>query len=82
MAENAKASEWLLQRPSANYPSSNKTTGGPGPHMTAGLFGIKWFLMALADNKQNDLAYDVLTTPSYPSFKWMMDNAIDNATTM
>ena len=47
-----------------------------------GLFGIKWFLMALADNEHNDLAYDVLTTPSYPGFKWMMDNEFDNATTI
>ena len=45
MVENARASEWILQRPSPNYPASNQTTGGPGAHMTAGLFGIKWFLM-------------------------------------
>jgi hypothetical protein len=82
MAANARASEWILQRPSALYPKSNKTTGGAGPHMTAGLFGIKWFLMALADGGMNDLAYDVLTTPTYPGFKWMMNNDVDNATTM
>lgn len=46
--------------------SCKAAKGGPGPHMTAGLFGIKWFLMALADNEHNDLAYDVLTTPTYP----------------
>jgi hypothetical protein len=82
MAENARASEWILQKPSANYPSSNATTGGPGAHMTAGLFGIKWFLMSLADGGLNDLAYEVLTTPTYPGYKWMMNNAIDNATTI
>lgn len=48
----------------------------------SGLFGIKWFLMALADGNQNDLAYEVLTTPTYPSYKWMMNNEIDNATTI
>lgn len=36
MVENARASEWILQRPSPNYPKSNQTTGGPGAHMTAG----------------------------------------------
>ena len=96
MAENAKASEWILQKPSPNYPKSNVTTGGTGTgtkrrsvwlffvlfendslprqardkhreetlikarfcvsagagaHMTAGLFGVKWFLMALAVRK-------------------------------
>jgi hypothetical protein len=38
--------------------------------------------MALADGNENDVAYEVLTTPSYPSFKWMMNNEIDNATTI
>ena len=84
MVENARASEWILQKPSTLYPNSNKSSfqGGAGPHMTAGLFGIKWFLMALADGGMNDLAYDVLTTPTYPGFKWMMHNEVDNATTM
>jgi hypothetical protein len=80
MAQNAQASEWILQKPSPSYPASNATTGGPGAHMTAGLFGIKWFLMALADGGMNDLAHEVLTTPSYPGYRWMMDNAIVNAT--
>jgi len=82
MAENARSTEFVLQKPSPNYPASNATTGGPGAHMTAGLFGIKWFLMALADGGMNDLAYEVLTTPSYPGYRWMMNNAIDNATTI
>lgn len=49
---------WRLlvwQKPSPNYPTSNATTGGPGAHMTAGLFGIKWFLMALAGEAFNQL---------------------------
>ena len=50
--------------------------------MTAGLFSIKWFLMSLADGGMNDLAYEALTTPSYPGYKWMMQNSIDNATTI
>ena len=72
MAENAQASEWLLQAASKNYPASNKTTGGAGAHMTAGLFGVKWFLMSLADGGMNDIAFEVLTTPTYPGFRWMM----------
>ena len=51
-------------------------------YFASGLFGIKWFLMALADGNQNDIAYEVLTTPTYPSFKWMMNNEVDNATTI
>lgn len=35
-----------------------------------------------ADGGMNDLAYEVLTTPSYPGYRWMMDNAVDNATTI
>jgi len=50
--------------------------------MTAGLFGIKWFLMSLADGGMNDLAYEVLTTPTYPSFAWMMNNPFANASTI
>merc|ERR1711865_614560 len=38
--------------------------------------------MSLADGGMNDLAYETLTTPSYPGFKWMMQNSIDNATTL
>ena len=72
MVENAQASEWLLQAASKNYPASNKTTGGAGAHMTAGLFGVKWFLMSLADGGMNDIAFEVLTTPTYPGFRWMM----------
>merc|ERR1712050_515658 len=56
--------------------------GGQGPHMTAGLFGVKWFLMSLADGGLNDLAYEVLTTDTYPSFRWMMNNEFANATTI
>ena len=56
--------------------------GGPGPHMTAGLFGIKWFLQSLADGSMNDLAYAALTARSYPGFKWMMHNSVCNATTI
>lgn len=47
--------------------------------MAAGLFGIKWFLMALADGGMNDIAYEVLTTPTYPGFRWMMNNDIVSA---
>ena len=45
--------------------------------LVAGLFGVKWFLMALADGGMNDLAYEVLTTPSYPGYRWMMNNLVD-----
>eukprot|EP00041_Stephanoeca_diplocostata_P037610 m.1430057 g.1430057 ORF g.1430057 m.1430057 type:complete len:1055 (+) comp25071_c0_seq3:71-3235(+) len=56
--------------------------GGVGPHLTAGLFGIKWVLMALADGGFNDLAYEMLANPSYPGLRWMMNNPFANATTI
>jgi len=56
-------------------------TGGPGPHMTAGLFAIKWFLLSLGDGGMNDLAYEALSNPSFPSPKFMMSNPFSNATT-
>ena len=63
-------------------PDCAHSEGGPGPHITAGLFGIKWVLMALADAGMNDLAYDMVTTKTYPSLGWMMDNPFSNATTI
>ncbi|CAB9522605.1 K05989 alpha-L-rhamnosidase [Seminavis robusta] len=63
-------------------PECSEARGGPGPHMTAGLFGVKWFLMALADGGLNDLAYDVVTTKSYPGLRWMTNNPFSNATTI
>ena len=59
-----------------------KAKGGPGPHLTAGMFGIKWVLMALADGGENDLAYDIVATDSYPGFRWMTANPFSNATTL
>jgi alpha-L-rhamnosidase len=67
---------------STPQPSCKTAEGGPGPHMTAGLFGIKWVLMALADNGLNDLAYDIVTTETYPGLRWMMKNPFANATTI
>eukprot|EP01065_Artemidia_motanka_P025898 TRINITY_DN30832_c0_g1_i1.p1 TRINITY_DN30832_c0_g1~~TRINITY_DN30832_c0_g1_i1.p1 ORF type:complete len:944 (+),score=232.22 TRINITY_DN30832_c0_g1_i1:49-2832(+) len=76
MVDNAKGASYV--------PGSGQgpKKGGPGPHMLAGLFGVKWFLMSLADGGEQDLAYEVLTTTSYPSFLWMMNNEYDNATTI
>ncbi len=39
-------------------------------------------LQALSDNGLNDLAYEIVTTPSYPSLAWMMNNEYANATTV
>ena len=63
-------------------PGCADAEGGPGPHLTAGLFGIKWVLMALADGGGNDLAYSMLTSETYPSFGWMLRNPWANATTL
>ncbi|CAB9517107.1 Alpha-L-rhamnosidase [Seminavis robusta] len=63
-------------------PGCQSAHGGPGPHITGGLFGVKWILMALADGGENDLAYDMVTTRSYPGIRWMTNNPFSNATTV
>ena len=63
-------------------PGCKEARGGPGPHITGGLFGVKWILMALADGGQNDIAYDMVTNPTYPGLRWMMNNSFANATTI
>jgi alpha-L-rhamnosidase len=68
--------EWAAE------PMCKYAKGGPGPHMTAGLFGIKWVLMALADGGMNDLAYNLVTTETFPGLGWMMNNPFANATTI
>lgn len=87
MTDNAKNATFLKARggqtdPNGRTYNCTDCEGGPGAHMTAGLFGIKWFLMSLADGGMNDLAYEALTSPSYPGYKWMMHNSIENATTL
>jgi alpha-L-rhamnosidase len=84
MAANARAASGLSGacRGGDFGAQCTAAAGGPGAHMTAGLFGIKWFLMALADGGMNDLAYETLSAPSYPSFKWMFHNDFANATTL
>jgi len=84
MEGNARAASFLPHAcQGSSFPKlCPSAKGGPGPHMTAGLFGIKWFLMSLGDGGMNDLAYEVLTTPTYPGFKWMMNNPFANGTTM
>ena len=37
-------------------------------HMLVGMFGIKWFLLALADAGHTDLAYHAIATETYPSY--------------
>ena len=56
--------------------------GGAGAHLTAGLFGIKWVLMSLADGGENDLVMEMLTQQTYPSYGWMLNNPFGNATTL
>merc|ERR1719454_1793042 len=81
MADNAREASFLPHACSGkSFPNQCPSAkGGPGAHMTAGLFGVKWFLMSLADGGLNDLAYEVLTTDTFPSFRWMMNNEFANA---
>eukprot|EP00658_Telonema_sp_P-2_P055596 TRINITY_DN4418_c0_g1_i9.p1 TRINITY_DN4418_c0_g1~~TRINITY_DN4418_c0_g1_i9.p1 ORF type:complete len:291 (-),score=57.84 TRINITY_DN4418_c0_g1_i9:362-1234(-) len=64
-----------------NTAGQGPVQGGSGPHITAGMFGIKWALMALSDNGLNDLAFEAVSSPSFPSLGWMMKNQFANATT-
>eukprot|EP00928_Gymnodinium_smaydae_P037929 TRINITY_DN26270_c0_g3_i1.p1 TRINITY_DN26270_c0_g3~~TRINITY_DN26270_c0_g3_i1.p1 ORF type:complete len:1010 (-),score=119.70 TRINITY_DN26270_c0_g3_i1:356-3385(-) len=84
MAANARAASFLPHACSGSaFPNTCPyAKGGPGAHMTAGLFGIKWFLMSLADGGMNDLAYEVVSADTFPSYKWMMNNPFANATTL
>ena len=51
-------------------------------NMLVGMFGIKWFLMALADLGETDLAYKSIATETYPSYGYMLSNNYTNATTI
>eukprot|EP00729_Bicosta_minor_P015712 gene15712-27472_t len=75
MADNARDTAYIAapggttqKDPNGLVYNCTDCGGGPGAHMTAGLFSIKWFLMSLADGNMNDLAYETLTTPSYPGW--------------
>lgn len=49
------------------------------PHLLAGLFGVKWVLLALSEAGMNDLAYKMVTQVDFPSYGYMLKN---NATTL
>ena len=84
LADKARRASYLpgACRGAASLQGCQGAEGGPGAHLTAGLFGIKWVLMALADGGLNDLAYEMLSSDSYPSYHWMMNNPFANATTI
>ena len=84
LAENARGASFLpgACRGSSSLPGCNTARGGAGSHLTAGLFGIKWVLLALADGGMNDLALEMLTSTTFPSFGWMQNNPFANATTI
>ena len=85
LVDNARTATSFLPhacRGNASLAGCTQAHGGPGAHLTAGLFGIKWALMALADSAMNDVVYEMLTQTSYPSYGWMMNNSFANATTL
>ena len=84
LARKARAASHLdgACKGAASLPGCSEARGGPGAHLTAGLFGIKWALMAMADGGLQDLAYEMLTSDTYPSLGWMMANPFSNATTI
>lgn len=47
--------------------------------MLVGMFGIKWFLMALSDNDHIDLAFASVMKKTFPSYGYMLES---NATTI
>ncbi|KAJ9442470.1 hypothetical protein DIPPA_34104b, partial [Diplonema papillatum] len=57
-------------------------TAGTGPHLLTGMFGVKWVLQALSEAGHSDLAYEVVTQETYPSFNYMTVNPEVEATTL
>lgn len=53
-----------------------------GHHLQVGGFGVKYVLMALSDGGLADLAYDIMTGTSFPSFGFMLHNQYENATAL
>ena len=49
LAATARDTEYIRTSVGGGYTCTD-CGGGPGAHVTAGLFGIKWFLMALASD--------------------------------
>ena len=85
LVENARNASYLpgACKPGSQYkapPVCNNARGGAGAHFTAGSFGIKWVLMALADSGMQDLAHEMVTSKTYPNHGWMMNNPFANAT--
>ncbi|OWA34137.1 hypothetical protein B9G55_17595 [Saccharibacillus sp. O16] len=44
-----------------------------GRHLDTGIYGTRYLLDVLADHGQVDLAYELLTTKSYPGFGWQIE---------
>lgn len=53
---------------------------GADGHLAVGAFGVKYLLMALADNDEPDLALGILTQPDYPGFGFMLNAELNNLT--
>ena len=60
--------------PEQKQPAVNQlieTVKAANGSMLVGMFGIKWFLMALAENNAADLAYNSIATTTYPSYGYV-----------
>ena len=55
LAETARDTEYIRTPTAGGGYVCSDCEGGPGAHITAGLFGIKWFLMALVSDYDNSL---------------------------
>jgi len=53
-----------------------RPASGPQPEASSfiatGMFGVKWFLLSLAEGGHNELAYSIVTQPKYPGYGYML----------
>jgi alpha-L-rhamnosidase len=52
----------------------DKTTGEFNTHVSTGLIGIQWLMRGLTMNGRADIALQIATNRSYPSWGYMIDN--------
>jgi alpha-L-rhamnosidase len=51
-------------------------------HVTAGIVGVAQLYPVLSDNGHHDLALDLISSTTYPSYGYMFNNPYENATTL
>jgi alpha-L-rhamnosidase len=64
----------LVESLRTHVPPTNKSMPwAPGPHLDVGIFGATWIFDVLSATNNTDLALEILTQTSYPSFGRFVD---------